>query len=48
MPEAVRDMYKADKGRSPGLSDVAQQGEAVSRASHDVRRPVRKKKEGGE
>lgn len=43
MPETVREMYKADKGRSPGLSDVVQQDEAVSRASHDVRRPVRKR-----
>lgn len=33
-----RDMHKADKRRRPGLSDVARQGEAVSRAStHDVR-----------
>lgn len=49
MPATVRDMCKADKGwrPDPGLGDVVQQDEAVSRAAHDVHRPVRKN-EGGE
>lgn len=44
MRATVRDMCKTDKGRRPALSDVAQQDEAVNRASHEVRRPARKKK----
>lgn len=45
MAATVRDMCKADKGwrPDPGLGDVVQQDEAVSRAAHDVHRPVRKK-----
>lgn len=43
MPATVRDMCKADKGRSPGLREVVQQDEAASRASHDMHRPVRKR-----